>query len=231
MSEHSTPHDASVSTLIGVEVDEITVTFRLVVDGLSSRPMPLGALDVPQMIAEMVQTLTGRPCVGVAIPVNPSTGERQIISLSQLPVCMFCQARIGPAEPFEMDETATFTAHAACLRRPAPELATELSHPEGTVCDVCSSPEIRYDYPCKPFTLPHLYMGNADDWALCEPCAELVEANRRPELRLRAIEAALGDERITPAQRLSYETMVQALHDAFFSHRSGPRVEIGDGPA
>lgn len=102
------------------------------------------------------------------------------------------------------------------------------------VCDFCSSPHIRWRYPCQTWTreelspkglIDHGYLG---DWSACQPCHDLIERDDRDALAQRAIESEAMALQIPAATRLD-ESQMQRLHgrvrqlqDEFFAHRQGP---------
>jgi hypothetical protein len=98
------------------------------------------------------------------------------------------------------------------------------------VCDLCGEPHPTWIYPCDSFALPQLGYESVTDWATCNACHDLIEADDTDALFARrmarpnpAVEAELegrsGEERAR-AQR-AQELYVKTMQLAFMAHRWG----------
>lgn len=94
------------------------------------------------------------------------------------------------------------------------------------VCDFCLTPDPTWTYPCGPVMLagPHME-GSADDWAACDHCHELIEAENWPAL----VEHVVKTQREQPIAPdfvnlppVISTMLVSANLEAFRSARSGP---------
>jgi hypothetical protein len=94
------------------------------------------------------------------------------------------------------------------------------------ICDFCNAPAVAHSYPCRSFSLPEFATESVTDWAVCEPCAALIEAGDRIGLAVRSVETILArlPERPDRAGLLHITEFIAALHFGFHAHRTGPRV-------
>ena len=98
------------------------------------------------------------------------------------------------------------------------------------LCDFCSTPDPAWRYPARSFLAycaPNVAGESVGDWAACEQCHILIEANDRSGLAQRSLDELIAKrpEAILAATVL-YEELA-GLHREFFAHRSGPPVRIG----
>ena len=103
----------------------------------------------------------------------------------------------------------------------------------GQVCDFCSGPEIRWDYPATTFEIPtpaELPVGltSVDGWAACDACAALIDAGDRAGLAVRTVEAYPESIRDIASDEdlLASAVEVQA---GFFRQRTGPPIPYRAG--
>jgi hypothetical protein len=94
------------------------------------------------------------------------------------------------------------------------------------ICDFCSSPRPRWSYPCPDFTVQGY--GSEGDWAACDECSLLVEADDREALALRSAEqyVALHGLVSAGASVMIAETLVD-FQRLFFEHKTGERQAWG----
>lgn len=83
-------------------------------------------------------------------------------------------------------------------------------------CDFCSHNEVSWCFPCKSFDLE--FSSSTGDWAACQRCYQLIQANAREKLAERTM-FTIGCCS-TESAVITY-LCVRSLHDAFFSHRTG----------
>lgn len=90
-------------------------------------------------------------------------------------------------------------------------------------CDFCGSPDIIWCYPCADFDMREVGpWGSVGAFAACEPCADLIEKDRRRALAVRGLSQyghPLGLE-----ERTYILSCVRQMHDKFFALRRGERV-------
>jgi len=110
------------------------------------------------------------------------------------------------------------------------------SHAEIPICDFCSSPDIHWRYEANNFLEVTTMWGSAGDWAACNECHALIEADDRTGLTNRSVDTyftnypgMLPDTKETRAHLFREISM---LHAAFFKARttSEARVEKKENP-
>ena len=106
-------------------------------------------------------------------------------------------------------------------------------------CDFCTTGEVRYAYPCEDFVVNVIGFSNTDltvlaapmgfkqDWAACEICHALIEANDRERLMTRSLELfdakyGLKDE----IERAMIQRMIELTQTQFFLHRKGAPTRV-----
>lgn len=101
-----------------------------------------------------------------------------------------------------------------------------------TVCDFCSSPDVRWAFPARPFVKEidapgvHVDWGSYGGWAACQECHDLIVAGKRDELTARAAAPLVAVTRL-PSDFL--EARLRELHDKFWSNRNGDPVPTTPG--
>ena len=109
--------------------------------------------------------------------------------------------------------------------------------PGQEVCDLCFGRPVTWRYPCESFIGPEETIGDrvwvhemVADWAACDVCHDLIEADRREELAERAYhsENAPPEWRLIKLQIPKSELMAhfRVLHDQFFYHRKGAAIPL-----
>jgi len=91
-------------------------------------------------------------------------------------------------------------------------------------CDFCSSKDIKWGYPCKSFRQASMtnaegktvHLDSITDWAACDECSALIEADDRMGLVKRSFDSYPGEKFPT------LEAVIASLHGNFFTLRSGP---------
>jgi len=101
------------------------------------------------------------------------------------------------------------------------------------VCDFCNDPHPTWSYPTSDFVgsettevtpeakIHHTHYSRGD-WAACDVCHGLIEADNIPGLKQRMRDVLLAD--IPPEVRPPIEGVVFGQLDQFFANRSGPAV-------
>jgi hypothetical protein len=98
-----------------------------------------------------------------------------------------------------------------------------------TRCDFCSNHETRWRYPCPDFSLdvPSLQGWNSDgDWAACDPCSTLIEADQWDALVTRSqkhLNRLHPDGKLAPTQ---VKGSLAIIHQGFRQRRNGPRLAL-----
>lgn len=102
-------------------------------------------------------------------------------------------------------------------------------------CDFCSERPVRWRYPARSFVMGHtgeLGHESVGDWAACETCHDLIEADQRTALTARSLEQyANMTAALTEDQKAQLTALLTEAHNRFFNHRTGPAepyVEGGD---
>jgi hypothetical protein len=96
-------------------------------------------------------------------------------------------------------------------------------------CDFCSVPGPVWRYPARSFVAyraPNVAGESVGDWAACDPCHALIEADDRSGLAQRSLdELILKHPEAIAAAVVLYDDLA-VLHQQFFAHRSGMAVPI-----
>jgi heterodisulfide reductase subunit C len=98
-------------------------------------------------------------------------------------------------------------------------------------CDFCSAPCPTWRYPARSFIAyraSNLAGESVGDWAACDACHELIEADDRQHLAERSLNELILKH---PEARAAAEILLQdlaQLHRQFFEHRHGPAVPVAD---
>lgn len=99
--------------------------------------------------------------------------------------------------------------------------------PGQAVCDFCTHPEPKWEYPCGPVAIVgnDLMDASDDEWAACDRCHELIEAGDPMALVQHAVKAQrdqpLAPGWIQPPVKLQIEGMIHNVM-AFMKARKGP---------
>ena len=97
------------------------------------------------------------------------------------------------------------------------------------LCDFCSEPAVTWRYPAGSFVA--YVVGNiggesVGDWAACERCHSLIEAENLQALARRAAEKLVGKHpEMKPVEDEVLAAMT-TLHESFFAHRLGAALPI-----
>jgi hypothetical protein len=98
-------------------------------------------------------------------------------------------------------------------------------------CDFCSAPCPSWRYPARSFIAyraSNLAGESVGDWAACDACHKLIEADDHYSLAQRSLDELIVKH---PEARAAAEILFQdlaELHRQFFEHRRGPAVPIAD---
>ena len=100
---------------------------------------------------------------------------------------------------------------------------------ENLLCDFCSASDPAWRYPARSFVAycaPNVAGESVGDWAACDDCHALIEANDRQSLAQRSLDELIvkHPEAIVAATELYGH--LTALHQQFFACRSGPGMLI-----
>jgi len=100
---------------------------------------------------------------------------------------------------------------------------------ENLLCDFCSAPDPAWRYQARSFIAyrgPHVAGESVGDWAACDDCHALIEANDRQSLAQRSLDELIlkHPEAIVAAAELHEH--LAALHEQFFEYRGGPATLI-----
>ncbi len=101
------------------------------------------------------------------------------------------------------------------------------SGPEGPICDFCSAQGPTWRYLVASFVayeLQDVVGESLGDWAACEVCHGLIEADQRKALVRRALERMPHRGEVPADVALAY---IQKAHTGFFLNRRGPAVWLG----
>jgi len=93
------------------------------------------------------------------------------------------------------------------------------------ICDFCSSTPIRWWYPTRSFDMPPIagfVMGSIGNWAACDPCHALIEAQEWDKLRERTLDAFFALNPGVRATREQIGSHARCLHALFREMRQGP---------
>ena len=97
------------------------------------------------------------------------------------------------------------------------------------VCDFCSAPgeeEDAWTYPCASFKygieIPGYPKGaSKGEWAACQACHELIDADDYDSLLRRAVDAEIAKSPELKKFRPMFLAMVGEIHNGFRAHRTG----------
>lgn len=96
-------------------------------------------------------------------------------------------------------------------------------------CDFCSASWPMWRYPARSFiayVAANLAGESVGDWAACDTCHLLIEADDRPGLARRSLDELILKH---PEARAASDILLHDLadlHRRFFEHRIGPAVPI-----
>jgi hypothetical protein len=98
-------------------------------------------------------------------------------------------------------------------------------------CDFCSAPCPSWRYPARSFIAyraSNLAGESVGDWAACDACHKLIEADDRDRLAQRSLDELISKHpEARPAAEILFQDLAD-LHWQFFEHRCGPAVPIAD---
>ena len=98
-------------------------------------------------------------------------------------------------------------------------------------CDFCSAQCPSWRYPARSFIAyraSNLAGESVGDWAACDACHKLIEANDHEHLAQRSLdELILRHPEARPAAEILFQDLAD-LHRQFFEHRCGPAVPIAN---
>ena len=106
------------------------------------------------------------------------------------------------------------------------------AEPGKEICDFCSSPDVRWQYPADDGIIEDSFPQNVvresiGDWSACEVCSGLIELNRGFALMERSVESNL---RSCPGHTLAVIDFIAdevcKVHKVFWEKKKGPRVKI-----
>lgn len=96
-------------------------------------------------------------------------------------------------------------------------------------CDFCSAPFPMWRYPARTFIayiIANIAGESVGDWAACDTCHDLIEADDRTGLAQRSLDKLiLKHPEASEAARILLRDLA-AFHETFFAHRNGPAVHI-----
>jgi hypothetical protein len=92
------------------------------------------------------------------------------------------------------------------------------------VCDFCLDKRVRWLYPCSEFFIEQIGWDSADEWLVCDHCAQLIESGNGSGLLERVLESARERDDPVDEERLCGFLLIQ---HAFFAHRQGAREAFG----
>jgi len=99
--------------------------------------------------------------------------------------------------------------------------------PEGPVCDFCSARGPTWRYPVSSFVayeVQGVVGESVGDWAACDACHALIEADQRDALVRRSLEMMPHRGEVPPDVALAF---IRKAHTGFFLNRRGPAVWLG----
>ena len=97
------------------------------------------------------------------------------------------------------------------------------------VCDFCSSASPIWRYPARTFIaycVPNVAGESVGDWAACETCRQLIEADDRRGLAQRSVEQLISDHPEFRKLRTDLCEELMRLHAKFFENRCGHASRI-----
>lgn len=107
-------------------------------------------------------------------------------------------------------------------------LCEECSSKTPVICDFCSSPNVKWSFPCDSYVAPLMGIPNfyqTEDWAACDKCKELIDAEKWDELSKWSLESP--DMEWPPITPLTKEELLRGIVDmqnGFRANRKGPAV-------
>ena len=113
------------------------------------------------------------------------------------------------------------------------EIKTE---PGKEICDFCSSPDVRWQYPADDGLIEDSFPQNVvresiGDWSACEVCSEMIESDFEYALMERSVESNLKS---CPGYTLAVidfiSDEVYKVHKVFWEKKKGSRIKIERRP-
>jgi hypothetical protein len=98
------------------------------------------------------------------------------------------------------------------------------------ICDFCSAPDPAWRYPARTFLAycaPNVAGESVGDWAACNVCHKLIEAEDTRGLAQRSLDELLAKFPETRSAAAVFYAKLAELHRQFFAHRVGAPVRIG----
>jgi len=102
------------------------------------------------------------------------------------------------------------------------------------LCDFCSGLDPAWRYPARSFIAyctPDLAGESVGDWAACECCHDLIEANDRAGLVQRSLDELVAKHPETKPAAAVFHQHLTELHDQFFAHRCGAAAPVRENAA
>jgi hypothetical protein len=88
-------------------------------------------------------------------------------------------------------------------------------------CDFCSSPDVRWSYPARDFTILPLMVASGGGWAACQTCHDLIETQDWKALAGRSADThPMVKDGLMPRE-VAIE-FTKTIHFAFRLARTGP---------
>ena len=88
------------------------------------------------------------------------------------------------------------------------------------MCDFCSDLDVKWSYEASSFVMPESGSAFHGGWAACDPCHDLIEADKRQQLAKRSVDTFFKnnpDVKDVPAVRVAIAKHVRAAHAGFFA--------------
>lgn len=121
--------------------------------------------------------------------------------------------------------------------------------PEGAICDFCSSPNVRWTFPCREHTTAEhvdtvlqrrdgsldvermdIERVVAGGWAACPACHALVIRGEREKLARRSAKRMIRKHPDVPMLLGNVTVHCRRLQDAFWANRTGPPIPHNHRP-
>lgn len=127
-------------------------------------------------------------------------------------------------------------------QQPCPNCPTLPIHwgtvPVQIVCDFCSTPAEEKDlwtYYCPDFRYPYVVVGMVSEgsqgnWAACDACHDLIEANDQRALTVRSMDMEEKRDPSTSPHRAVLFALGNAIHKGFFANKYDKPPVKGAGP-
>jgi hypothetical protein len=95
-------------------------------------------------------------------------------------------------------------------------------------CDICYAETPTWDYPVKSFQMPALNWVSIENWAACDTCHDLIEADDRIALNQRSLGTFILPDGSTPPEweRPFLLEIIEQLNEKFYANRLGPATLI-----